>query len=160
PLPSATVSAVSDAIDRTLRDRKVKKALLVGSSYGALIALSEAAAHPERASGIVSVHMATYLDVDSTRIAALDQILAQRYTVFVDGIFRKMTRDPTQTDSVVAKAFRVPQPVLTDYFRNFWRTDLRPTIRPITAPILVVTTTQTWPPQESWTCARNRRGLE
>jgi len=160
PLPSASVNAVSEALDGTLQDRKVKKALLVGSSYGALIALDEAAAHPERAAGIVSIDMATYIPVDSARVAALDQILSQRYTVFVDGIFRRMTRDSTQADSVVAKAFRVSQPVLSDYFRNFWRTDLRQTIQPITAPMLVVTTTETWPPQESWTSARRRLGLE
>jgi len=160
PLPSASVNAVSEALDGTLQDRKVKKALLVGSSYGALIALKEAAAHPERAAGVVSIDMATFIFADSSRIAALDQILSERYTVFVDGIFRRMTRDSTQADSVVAKAFRVPQPVLSDYFRNFWRTDLRSTIQPITTPILVVTTTQTWPPQESWTSARKRLGLE
>lgn len=160
PLPSVTVNAVTEALDQTLQERNVKHALLVGHSYGGLIVLQEAAAHPERAAGVVSIDMATYLPVDSTRVAALDQILSQRYTVFVDGIFRRMTRDSTQSDSVVAKALRVPQPVLSDYFRTVWRTDLRPTIQPVTAPILVVATTETWPPQESWTNARKRLGFE
>jgi len=159
-LPTVTVNAVTDALDQTLEERKVKHALLVGHSYGGLIVLEEAAAHPERVAGVISIDMATYLPVDSTRVAALDQILTQRYTVFVDGIFRRMTRDSTQSDSVVAKAFRVPQPVLTDYFRTVWRTDLRPTIQSMTAPILVVTTPETWPPQESWTSARKRLGYE
>ena len=160
PIASATVDGVSQALEQTLKDRNVKRALLVGDSYGALIALDEAAMHPERAIGVVSIDLATYLPFDSTRIASLDQILSQRYTVFVDGIFRRMTRDSTQVDSVVAKAFRVPQPVLSDYFRNFWRTDLRPTIAPLRTPILVVTTKDTWPPQESWTSARKRLGFE
>jgi pimeloyl-ACP methyl ester carboxylesterase len=160
PLSSASVSAVSEALDRTLQDRKVKGALLVGHSYGGLVALEEAGAHPERAAGVVSIDLATYVPVDSEQIASLDQILTQRYTVFVDGIFRKMTRDSTQIDSVVAKAFRVPQPVLSDYFRNYWRTDLRPVIRQMKTPILVVVTANTWPPQESWASARERLGFE
>jgi pimeloyl-ACP methyl ester carboxylesterase len=159
PLSSPSVPAVAEALDRTLKEQNVKRALLVGHSYGGLIALEEAAAHPERALGIISIDLATYVPVDSERIANLNQIIEQRYQLFVQGVFSTMTHDSTQVDSVVAKAERVPRPVLAAYFRNVWRTDLRERIRPLKTPMLVVTTAETWPGSEPWENARTRLGF-
>ena len=47
----------------------MKKAILVGHSYGGLVALQEAASHPDRALGVVSIDLATYTNLDSSRVA-------------------------------------------------------------------------------------------
>lgn len=159
-IPGVSVDAVADALDRTLKERKVKQALLVGHSYGGLVALEEAAKHPERALGVVSIDIATYTEIDSERVENLEAIIAQRYPVFLRGVFESMTRDSSQVDSVVAKADHVPRDVLAAYFRDAWRVNLRPGLRSLKAPVLVVATDITWPPAESWTSARKRLGYE
>jgi pimeloyl-ACP methyl ester carboxylesterase len=159
-IPSVSVSAVADVLDRTLKERKVKQALLVGHSYGGLVALAEAAKHPERAAGVVSIDIATYSDADSERVANLEMVIKERYPLFIRGVFETMTHDSSEVDSVIEKAGRVPRDVLAGYFRDAWRTDLRPSIRILKIPILVVATDATWPAVESWTSARKRLGYE
>ncbi|HKW50494.1 MAG TPA: alpha/beta hydrolase [Candidatus Eisenbacteria bacterium] len=159
-IPDVSVASVTEALDRTLRERKVKQALLVGHSYGGLVALEEAAKHPDRAAGVVTIETETYANVDSERVANLEQIMAQRYPLFIRGVFESMTRDSSEVDSVVAKAGLVPRDVLAEYFRDAWRADIRPSIRSLKAPIMVVAIDTTWPPQESWTSARKRFGYE
>jgi len=159
-IPAVSVDAVSEVLDRTLKERKVKQAVLVGHSYGGLVALQEAAKHPERAAGVVSIDIATYSDTDSERVANLETIIDQRYPLFVRGVFETMTRDSSEIDSVVAKAEMVPRDVLVEYFRDAWRVNLRPKIQSLKSPVLVVATDTTWPPAESWTSARKRLGYE
>ena len=159
-IPAVSVDAVAEALDRTLKERKVKQAVLVGQSYGGLVALQEASKHPERAAGVISIDIATYVEIDSERVASLEEIIEQRYPLFVRGVFEKMTRDSSQVDSVIAKANLVPRDVLAGYFRDAWRVNLRPTIRRLKSPVLVVATEYTWPEAESWTSARKRLGYE
>jgi pimeloyl-ACP methyl ester carboxylesterase len=159
-IPAVSVDAVAEVLDRTLKERKVKQAILVGQSYGGLVALQEAAKHPDRAAGVVSIDIATYVDIDSERVASLEEIIQQRYPLFVRGVFETMTRDSSQIDSVVAKATLVPRDVLVGYFRDAWRVNLRPSIQSLKVPVLVVTTDNMWPAAESWTSARKRLGYE
>jgi pimeloyl-ACP methyl ester carboxylesterase len=159
-IPDVSVASVAEALERTLKEHKVKQAVLVGHSYGGLVALEEAAKHPDRAAGVVTIEAETYAAVDSERVANLEQIMAQRYSLFIRGVFEPMTRDSSEVDSVIAKAELVPRDVLAGYFRDAWRADVRPSIRTLKAPILVVAIDTTWPPQESWTSARKRFGYE
>jgi pimeloyl-ACP methyl ester carboxylesterase len=159
-ISKVSVDAVAEALDRTLKERKVKQAVLVGQSYGGLVALQEAAKHPDRAAGVVSIDIATYVEIDSGRVAKLEELIAQRYPLFVRGVFETMTRDSSQVDSVIAKAGLVPREVLAEYFRDAWRVDLRPRILSLKSPVLVVATDTTWPAAESWTSVRSRLGYE
>ena len=70
-----SLKKVAAALDRTLDRQKVKKAVLVGQSYGAYVALEEAAAHPSRASGLVPIDLPTYIQADSERIGNLEMLL-------------------------------------------------------------------------------------
>ncbi len=155
-----TLAAVADALDRSLKAQKVKKAVLVGHSYGGLVALQEAASHPDRALGVVSIDLATYTNLDSSRVANLEMLIKQRYLLFIQGVFEPMVRDSSQIDSVLAKAERVPHDAMAEYFRDAWRVDLRPEIKTLKTPVLVVATDATWPPAESWSSARKRLGYE
>jgi pimeloyl-ACP methyl ester carboxylesterase len=151
---------VASALDRTLDREKVKKAVLVGQSYGAYVALEEAAAHPSRASAIVPIDLPTYIQADSERIETLEMLLRDRYPVFVAGVFQQMTKDSSQMDSVVAKAEVVPREVLSAYFRETWRMDLRSRVKKLKQPIMVVLTDETWSAAESWSSARKRLGYD
>jgi len=160
PVGSPTVTTVAQALDRTLREKKVRQAVLVGHSYGALVALEEAAAHPDRVGGIVAIDMATFLSADPERIAEMDQFLTERYALFLRAVFGGMTRDSSLVDSVVSWAGYVSRPVLSDYFRDAWSADLRGRIQNVKAPILLILTDAIWPWAESWTSARTRLGYE
>ena len=155
-----SVGSVAEALDRALAKLKVKRAVLVGHSYGGLVALEEASDHADRASGVVSIDLATYTQIDSERVANLETILRDRYPLFIQGVFSPMTRDESQVDSVIEKAGRVPQEVMSAYFRDAWHADLRPRIKSLKTPVLVVATDVTWTPAESWTSARTRLGYE
>ena len=157
PLSKVSVTAVAAELDRTLRREKIKNPVLVGHSYGALVALEEAAASG-KVRGVVSIDLATYVDADSERIANLVDLMDHRYPLFVRGVFSSMTRDSSQIDSLIAKAQRVPQPILSEYFHDVWRTDLRPRIRTLKTPVLLVATDQTWRTTETWETARERLG--
>ncbi len=159
-IPDTTVRGAAEALDRTLKSLKVKRALLVGHSYGGLVVLEEAALHPDRARGVVSIDIATYSTLDPERVASIEELMDQRYPVFISAVFERMTRDSSEVDSVVTKASRVAPPVLSAYFRDAWHTDLRPSLLRIKAPILLAATDATWPPGESWTNARKRLGYE
>ena len=155
-----SLKEVASALDRTLDREKVKKAVLVGQSYGAWVALEEAAAHPSRASGIVPIDLPTYILADSERIGNLEMLLRDRYPVFVAGVFQQMSKDTSQIDSVVAKAEAVPRDVMSAYFRESWHMDLRPRIKKVKQPIMVVLTDDSWSAAESWSSARKRLGYE
>lgn len=160
PISKITVRAVAEELERTLRREGIKKAVLVGHSYGGLVALEGALANPGRVRGVVSIDLATYVNADSTRIANLVQIIEERYPLFIRGVFSSMTLDSSQIDTVIVKAGRVPRAILVEYFYDVWRTDLRPRIRNLKTPVLVVASSGTWPASESWPVARTRLGYE
>lgn len=160
PLAKVSVVAVAEELDRTLRREKVKNPVLVGHSYGGLVALEAAAANPGRVRGVISIDLATYVPVDSERVANLVELIETRYPLFIRGVFPPMVRDSTQVDSVIAKADRVPRETMAAYFRDAWTTDLRPRVRNLKTPVLLIATDTTWPNGESWDTARKRLGYE
>ena len=160
PTKPTGLDPAAEAFDRALRQRKVKNALLVGHSYGGLVALAEASAHPERAAGVVVIDIPSNTKADSASIASLDHVLKERYPLFLHTVFGAMTVQDTLADTLAAQAELVPREVLSAYFREAWNLDLRPRVARIRAPILLVATYQTWPPGESWTSARRRLGYE
>jgi pimeloyl-ACP methyl ester carboxylesterase len=160
PTKKIGIDAATEALERALQKRKVKGAVLVGHSYGGLVALAEAAARPERAAGVVVIDIPSSVRTDSASVAALDDMLENRYALFLRGVFAAMTVQDTLADTLLAMANRVSRDVLTSYFREAWNLDLRPRVAKVRAPILLVATPQTWPPGESWTSARKRLGYE
>lgn len=154
------IDAAAEALERTLQQRKVKNAVLVGHSYGGLVALAEAAARPERAAGLVVIDIPSSVRTDSASVATLEDLLENRYPLFLRGVFAAMTVQDTLADTLIAMANRVPREVLSSYFREAWNLDLRPRVAKIRAPILFVATAETWPWGESWTSARKRLGYE
>jgi pimeloyl-ACP methyl ester carboxylesterase len=161
PAPKTpTVAEAARLLERVLADRRVERAMLVGHSFGALVALEAAAAHPARAAAVVAVDVGTYTPADSAQIASVDAILRERYPIFLQAIFRPMSRDPVIADTLIERASRVPREVLSGYFRAAWHSDLRPRIRGMKTPVHLVATDAIWPPAESWTSARRRLGYE
>jgi pimeloyl-ACP methyl ester carboxylesterase len=155
-----SVAASAAALDRTLKQLKINRPILVGHSYGALVALQEAVSHPNRARGIVAIDITTYLPADSARVASLDQLMTQRYQLFLQGVFSSMTIQPDLADTVLAWASEVPQPVLSAYFRDAWRTDLRGEVRDLKVPILVIATEKMWPDDVPWASEQTRMGYQ
>jgi pimeloyl-ACP methyl ester carboxylesterase len=160
PLTKVSVTAIAQELDRTLRHQKIKNPVLVGHSYGALVALEEAAAHPGSVRGVITIDLGTYVDADSERIANLVDLIDRRYPLFIRGVFESMTRDSSQVDSVLTKASRVPRSVMSEYFQDVWKTDLRPRIQNLKTPVLVVATDIVWPSNESWEAAQTRLGYQ
>src|SRR5688572_14345302 len=160
PADAPTVAGTAAALARTLSERKVENALLVGHSYGALVALQTALDQPKRARAVVAIDASTYTPADSARLAVAAQVLRERYTVFLSAVYGMMSNDPLQGDSLMDRAMRVPQPVLTGYFQDSWREDLRPRMRKLKTPVYVVATETLWPAGESWSSARVRLGYE
>ncbi len=155
-----TVAAASAALARTLSKMKIDRAVLVGHSYGALVALQTALDRPKSAVAVVVVDASTFMAADSERIAQAEKFLSERYTVYVDAVFSGMSNDQALGDSLASRALLVPQPVLSAYFRDSWREDLRPKIQSLKTPVFLVATEATWPEGESWTSARRRLGYE
>lgn len=157
---SPTVATVAAALTRTLADRRVEHAVLVGHSYGGLVALQAAMDQPKRAAAVVVVDAMSYTWADSERVATASQVLHERYSVFLNVVYSAMSRDAARGESLEAHAWRVPQPVLTGYFLDAWREDLRPRLRSLKTPVHVVATEGLWPERESWANARVRIGYE
>lgn len=149
-IDSVRVERIAEALDATLEARGIKKAILVGHSYGGLVALAEAAAHGRRAAGVVVVDIGAYNPVDPERVAEMDQFMTQHYAIFVPAVFQTMSADSSVRESLTARARAVPQAVLTAYFHDAWRADLRPSMRRLDAPLLVVAGSRLWPAGEPW----------
>lgn len=160
PPDEETVAATARALEQVLAKKKVTGAILVGHSYGALVALEAAAAAPERAAAVIAIDAATFTQADSTQVAEVEKILRERYSVFLSAIYQRMSADPVRADSLVAHAMRVKPEVLGAYFRDAWHVDLRSRIKPMKTPVHVIATPLLWPPAESWTSARARLGYE
>lgn len=158
PDESVRVQAVAARLDRALEERGIRRAVLVGHSYGALVALAEAAEHPKRTQGVVVVDIGSYNAADSSRIANLDMIMTRYYPAFIQNVFETMCADSTGRERLLAQAQAVPQPVLSAYFRDAWRADLRPSVARIRAPILVVATSALWPEETPWDSVRAALG--
>ena len=149
-IAAVSVKSVAAAVDRALEKEHVERALLVGHSYGGWVALEEAVAHPKRAAAVVVIDMGAFTPRDSVRTATLEGHLKERYTSLIPIMFQVMALNPVEADSAVALAMRTPQPVLSAYLRDAWRTDLRPRIRSLKTPIHVVTAEATWPASQTW----------
>jgi len=147
----ATVKAAARAIAEVLARNKVTGALLVGHSYGALVALEIAASKPKVASAVVAVDGTTYTQADSAQMAQVATMLRERYSVFVHAVYERMSTDPARAESLAAHAMRVKPEILSAYFEDAWRADLRPRLKTMKTPIHVVATGLLWPPEESWT---------
>lgn len=160
PDGAPSVDGAAASLTRTLADRKVEHAILVGHSYGALVALQTAVGQPKRAAAVIAVDAATYTPADSERVAEADRVLKERYSVFLSAVYPAMTKNAATGDSLIARAERVDAATLTGYFRDSWREDLRPRIRSLKTPIHLVATEGLWPSAESWTSARKRLGYE
>ncbi len=148
------------ALNRTLAERRMEHSILVGHSYGALVALQAALDQPKRAATVVVVDAMSYSPADSERVAAASQVLHERYSVFLNAVYSTMSRDPARAESLEAHAWRVPQPVLTGYFLDAWREDMRPSLLKLKTPVHVVATEGLWPEREAWASARARLGYE
>ena len=142
----ATVVAAARALGQVMARNKMTGALLVGHSYGALVALEAAAAEPKVASAVITIDTATYMPADSAQISDMDRMLRERYTVFLRAIFERMSTDPVQGDSLIAHAMRVKPEVLSAYFRDVWHEDLRRRLKTMKTPVHVIMTATLWPP--------------
>lgn len=147
---SVHVRTIADQLLRTLEERGVKRAVLVGHSYGGLVALALAAEHPERVEGVVVVDIPAYNPAGPARVAELDRILAERYSAFLDFLFQGMSADSAERARLLEQVHSVARPVLTAYFHSAWRADLRPEVARIRAPLLVVATEALWPRGAPW----------
>ncbi len=138
PVAEPTVAGAAAAVARTLAERRVEK----------------------RVAAVVVVDASSFSPADSVRVAAATQILRERYTVFLSAVYSTMSRDEARGESLMVRAMRVPQPVLTGYFLDAWREDLRPRLRALKIPVHVIATEGMWPAGESWSSARIRLGYE
>lgn len=159
-IPDLNVRGVARAVDRALELRKVRRALLVGHAYGGWVALEEAAAHPERAAAVAVIDMGTYTPLDTARTASLEYHLKERYANLIKVIYEVMSLNPTEGDSAVELALRVPPDVLAAYLRDSWRTDLRARVKNLKTPVHVIATTSTWPASQPWERAKIALGYE
>jgi pimeloyl-ACP methyl ester carboxylesterase len=159
-LERVSVKEVARAVDRALERQKVERAVLVGHSYGAWVALEAALARPKRAAAVVALDTGTFAPADTARVANLERHLKERYYSLVRVIFETMSEDPVESDSAVALAMRVSPEVLSGYLRDAWRTDLRPRIRALKTPVTVITGAATWPAAAPWTEAKTQLGYE
>ncbi|HEY6572560.1 MAG TPA: alpha/beta hydrolase [Candidatus Eisenbacteria bacterium] len=153
-----TVKEVARAVDKALEREHVERALLVGHSYGAWVALEEAVANPKRVAGVAVIDMGSYTPQDTARTAALGRYIEERYPSLVRAIFEVMSTDPVECDSAVVQALRVPREVLSAYLRDAWRTDLRDRIHDLEIPIHVIAAEGSWPVTQPWERARHRFG--
>jgi len=160
PEGQPTVERTAAALTKTLSERKVDRAVLVGHSYGGLVALRAALDQPKRVLAVVTVEAPTYTPADADRLVQMDTYLRDRYSAFVSAVYETMSNDPALSESLIVRASRVEPAILSDYFRDSWREDLRPAIRKLKVALHVVATPSLWPDAESWTSARRRLGYE
>ncbi|MEK7347766.1 MAG: alpha/beta hydrolase [Candidatus Eisenbacteria bacterium] len=153
-----TVKSVARAVDKALERQHVERALLVGHSYGAWVALEEAVASPKRVAAVAVIDMGSYTPQDSARTVALERYIEERYPSLVRAIFEVMSQNPAESDSAVVQALRVPREVLSAYLRDAWRTDLRTRIRDLEIPIHVIAAEGSWPVTQPWERGRHRFG--
>lgn len=156
-LDSVRVTWVADALEQTLKAAGVQRALLVGHSYGGLVVL-DLASRSKIAQGAVVVDIGAYNPVDPQQLASAEQLLTDRYSIFIPTVFRMMSVDSSAQEWLVAKATAVPRPVLTAYFRDAWHADLRPQVRKLRVPLLVAATPTLWPAGQPWDSVRVRMG--
>ena len=157
-LGEITVKGVASAVDRALEKEKVERAILVGHSYGAWVALEEAVARPKRAAAVVVIDMGSYTPQDTARTASLERYLAERYPQLIRAIFEVFSVHPEESDSAVVQALRLPPETMTAYLRDSWRTDLRERIRNLRTPIHLIVTEGSWPATQPWERVRDRYG--
>ncbi len=155
---SVQVERIAAALDATLEARGIRRAVLVGHSYGGLVAIAEAAAHPKRARGVAVIDIAAFLPPDPEHLAEMDRFMSESYPLFVQAVFGTMSADSSTRESLKAQSRAVPQAVLSAYFRDAWRADLRASVKRLQAPLLVVTGTQLWPAGQPWDSVRVRLG--
>jgi len=158
PIPAPILTTVRDALAGYIRDHHLDRPVLVGHSLGGFLALDLARSYPDLAGKLVIVDSLPFLPaafdpgatVESAR--ATVEGLRARAKSSTDlafeqqerGILATMITDPAQQQVALGWMMASDRAAFTDALAEIMTTDLRPGLRSITAPTLVVETWTGW----------------
>lgn len=154
PVPAPLVATAEKQLAQYIRDHKLSKPIVVGHSLGGVLALELAAAEPELVGKLVIVDSLPFLPAAQAPGATVETARPQamglrQMLVGMQPEQRKnqsammskgMATDPKSQERIAAWSNASDQTAVADAMVELMTTDLRPELKKITAPALVVGT--------------------
>jgi pimeloyl-ACP methyl ester carboxylesterase len=162
PMPDPfSFQVAADALGAVVAKQK-GGAVLVGHGVGGVVALLEAAAHPERVRGVVVVNAAAriQMDVPDQQRQQFQDYIEQHYDDFLKLTFRGLARDSVQGVAVHAQAMLVPPANVRLYFRELLSLDAGAAAKKLAVPLLFVGSGKVWAPDLDWPAQAKKFGYE
>lgn len=162
PMPDPfSFQVAADALDGVVARQK-DGAVLVGHGAGAVVALLEASAHPERVKGLVVVNAAVRspMEVPDQQRRQFQQYIEEHYDDFLKLTFRGIARDSVQGVTVHAQAMLVPPENMKLYFRELLSLDAGGAAKKLAMPLLFVGSGKVWTPDLDWPALAKKFGYE
>jgi pimeloyl-ACP methyl ester carboxylesterase len=163
PMPDGfTFNAAAAALDLVVAKQKPDSTLVVGHGVGGVVALLEAAAHPEHVRGAVVIGAAAKSPIaipDQQRDAFLQQLDAS-YAEMTKALFTGMGRDSAQGAAAYAQAALVAPATMKAYLRELLVLDATPAVKNLTRPLLFMGGGREWPADRPWSEQAKRFGYD
>jgi pimeloyl-ACP methyl ester carboxylesterase len=163
PMPDGfTFNAAAAALDLVVAKQKPDSTLVVGHGVGGVVALLEAAAHPEHLRGVVVMSAAAKSPIaipDQQRDAFLQQLDAN-YAEMTKALFTNMGRDSAQGAAAYAQAALVAPATMKAYLRELLVLDATPAVKNLTRPLLFIGGGREWPADRPWSEQAKRFGYD
>lgn len=153
--PGPLLPKLRDELARYIRERKLKRPVIVGHLLGATVAYWLAMTEPDLVGGVVVVDTPPSRGDGSAEGQAeaaegrqsLAEASPEGFARMVTSRLASMMRDGEHAKRVAAKAVRSSQPAVAEAFYDMMTRDLHSQIPKIRAPVLVILTTENFPPE-------------
>jgi pimeloyl-ACP methyl ester carboxylesterase len=163
PLPEPfSLEACAEALDQVLQKQRADSTVLVAHGMGALVALQEVQAHPDRVRGLIVIDAATRspIKIPEQQQQYFFQMMEARYDEMLKSMMMNQGRDSTQGLELYALAQAVPPATIKAYLKSAMNVDASGALKKIKPSFLFVGSGKLWPDTTSWDAVAKRMGYE
>jgi pimeloyl-ACP methyl ester carboxylesterase len=163
PMPDPfSLEAAAGELDPVLAKLNADSTIVVAHGVGALIAVLEARAHPERMRGLIVIDagLKSPIPVPDQQKEAMMDFINENYDSFLKMMFTKLGRDSTQGIELYSRAALVPSATIKSYMRQLLDADATNAAHSLKLPMLYVGSARGWPDTTSWATVAKAHGWD
>jgi len=157
-----SLEACTEALDQVLARQNPDSTVLVAHGMGALLALQDAQAHPDRVRGIIVIDAATRtpVPVPEQQQQFFLRMLDTRYDEFLKGMMMSQARDSAQGNELYAQAQAVPPAHMKAYLKAVMNVDVSGALKKLKPALMYVGSGRRWPADKDWPTVAKELGYD
>jgi len=154
--------ACAEALDQVLAKQKADSTVLVAHGMGALVALYEVQAHPDRLKGLIVIDAAarSSVTIPEQQQQFFLRMLDARYDDFLKGMMMGQARDSAQGNELYSQAQSVPAASIKAYLKVALNVDASSALKKMKPAFLFVGSGKRWPESKDWPTLAKELGYD